>query len=114
MALSGDYNRKVTFKQPEITQNDQGGESTTYEEFLTTWAKIKRNNQYRALEAGSATLIDSDTVKIRKAANREAINLDWLVNYDGKDHVIHSIDSETEITEIWFIVKAKDAPVIES
>ena len=113
MALSGDYNRKVIFKSPTITQNDEGGEETTYEEEITTWAKVKRTNQFRALEAGSAALIDSDTLTIRNSNDRASINKDWLVNYDGKDHVIHSINSENK-REIVFIVKAKDAPVNES
>lgn len=112
--VSGDYNRKVLFKVPTVTQNDEAGEVTTYADGIETWAKIKRNNQYRALEAGSDALIDSDTVTIRNAANRQDINKDWLMNYDGKDHVIHSIDRETEKTEIRFIVKAKDVPVTES
>lgn len=113
MANAGDYNRKVVFKAPTITQNNQGGEKTTYEDQITTWAKIKRTNQFRALEAGSAALIDSDTLIVRNSLDREAINKDWLVNYDNKDHVIHSINSENK-TEIVFIVKAKDPITVES
>lgn len=113
MALAGDYNRKVVFKSPVINTNNQGGEETDYQEEFTTWAKIKRTNQFRALEAGSSSLIDSDTVVIRSSTDRQTINKDWLLNYDSKDHVIHSINGENK-KEIVLIVKAKDVPVIES
>jgi SPP1 family predicted phage head-tail adaptor len=106
MAITGDYNRRVTFKQPATTVNDEGGPETTYTTAFETWAKIKRTNQVRALEANAIALIDSDTLSVRYAANRLAITKDWLVNYDSKDHVIHSINSESK-ADVVFIVKAK-------
>jgi hypothetical protein len=70
-------------------------------------AKIKRNNQVRTLEANATALINSDTVTIRNASNRAQITKDWLVNYDSKDHVIHSID-DSSVTDVVFITKAKE------
>lgn len=106
MALSGDYNRKVIFKSPTTIKNDEGGEEVTYSDTITTWAKIKRTNQVRALEANSTALINSDVVTIRYADDRLAIVEDWLVNYNSVDHVIQSIDP-TSKKEIVFIVKGK-------
>lgn len=107
MALTGELNRKVNFKKPTQSVNDEAGIENTYVAELTSIpAKIKRNNQLRALEAGATVLINSDTVTIRNANNRDQINKDWLVTYDSKDHVIHSIDAKPE--EIKFIVKAKE------
>lgn len=104
---SGQYNRKVIFKKPTTTVNDEGGQSAAYANELTVWAKIKRNNQVRALEANATALINSDTLIIRNADDRPQINKNWLVNYDSKDHVIHSID-DSNVTEVLFIVKAKE------
>lgn len=112
MTGTGDYNRKVIFKEPAFSQNDEGGEETTYPtETLGTWANIKRTNQVRALEAGATALINSDVLKIRLAADRLLINENWIVVYDGKEHLIHSIDASSKV-EIVFIVKAKTAEVI--
>lgn len=107
MALSGDYNRKVIFKAPTTIKNDEGGEEVTYpDNTVETWAKIKRTNQVRALEANSTALINSDIVTIRYTEGRLAIEEDWLVSYNGVDHVIQSINPESK-TEIVFIVKGK-------
>jgi SPP1 family predicted phage head-tail adaptor len=107
MALSGELNRKVNFKKPTESINDEGGRENTYVAELTSIpAKIKRNNQLRALEAGAVALINSDTVTIRNSANRDQITKEWLVTYDSKDHVIHSMDREDE--QVKFIVKAKE------
>jgi SPP1 family predicted phage head-tail adaptor len=107
MAITGEYNRRVIFKEPTITVNDEAGQEVSYATAFTTWGKIKRTNQFRALEANVTTLIDSDTLTVRYAANRLEVDKDWLVNYDGKDHVIHSINSESK-KEVVFIVKAKE------
>jgi head-tail adaptor len=107
MALAGELNKKVYFKKPTQTVNDEGGiESTYVAELSSIPAKIKRNNQIRAFEAASEALINSDTVTVRNAANRDQINKDWLVTYDSKDHVIHSISATDE--DVVFIVKQKD------
>lgn len=107
MAISGQLNRKVHFKKPTMSVNDEGGPERTYvAELSSIPAKIKRNNQIRAFEASATVLINSDTVTIRNANNRDQINKEWLVTYDSKDHVIHSIDATPE--EVKFIVKAKE------
>jgi SPP1 family predicted phage head-tail adaptor len=107
MVITGELNRKVHFKKPTTTQNDQGGVENTYvAELSSIPAKIKRNNQLRALEAGAIVLINSDTVTIRNSTNRDQITKEWLVTYDSKDHVIHSMDREDE--QVKFIVKAKE------
>jgi head-tail adaptor len=104
---AGELNKKVHFKKPTQTINDEGGTENTYvAELSSIPAKIKRNNQSRALEAGATVLINSDTVTIRNADNRDQIDKNWLVNYDSKDHVIHSIDATEQ--EVKFIVKAKE------
>ena len=107
MVMTGELNRKVFFKKPTTTVNDEGGQEKTYvAELSSIPAKIKRNNQLRALEAGATVLINSDTVTIRNANNRDQIDKDWLVTYDSKDHVIHSIDATD--AQVKFIVKAKE------
>ncbi len=108
MSIAGELKRKVNFKKPTQSTNSEGGIERTYAAELTSIpAKIKRNNQLRALEAGATVLINSDTVTIRNAANRAQITKDWLVNYNSIDHVIHSIDSSS-VTDVVFIVKAKE------
>ena len=107
MVITGELNRKVNFKKPTESVNDEGGRENTYVAELTSIpAKIKRNNQLRALEAGAVALINSDTVTIRNAENRDQITKDWLVTYSGKDHVIHSINADE--VQVVFIVKAKE------
>ncbi len=107
MVITGELNRKVNFKKPTESTNDEGGRENTYVAELTSIpAKIKRNNQLRALEASATVLINSDTVTIRNAANRDQIDKDWLVTYDSKDHVIHSINQDE--VQVVFIVKAKE------
>jgi hypothetical protein len=101
------YNRKVIFKAPVVTPDDQGGRDVTYPaNTLETWADIKRTNQYRALEANATALIDSDVLTIRYADGRELLGKDHIVVYDSKEHVIHSIKVIGR-KEIEFIVKAK-------
>ena len=105
--VAGELNRKVNFKKPTESVNDEGGRENTYVAELTSIpAKIKRNNQHKALEAGATVLINSDTVTIRNSENRDQINKEWLVTYDSKDHVIHSINQDE--VQVVFIVKAKE------
>ena len=107
MVITGELNRKVHFKKPTEAVNDEGGIENTYvAELSSIPAKIKRNNQLRALEAGATVLINSDTVTIRNATNRDQITKEWLVTYNSKDHVIHSINADE--VQVVFIVKAKE------
>lgn len=103
---TGQYDRKVTFRKPTTIVNGEGGQETSYaDELVNVPAKIKRTNQFRALEANATALINSDVVTIRNASNRDQINQDWLVSYDSEDHIIHSIDRSK--TEVVLIVKGK-------
>lgn len=89
---AGDLNRRVVFKQPTSSLNDEGGTEITYAAAFETWANVKKFNQYRTTEAGADVLIGSLDFTIRWSGAREAITKDWLIEYDGEDYVIHQIE----------------------
>ena len=104
---AGELKRTVVFKSPVSTRNSQGGKETTFTEAGSAKAKIEATNQ-RMIEV-APVLLNTDTVHVRYSLERAAITKDWLVAYDGLDHVIHSVErTGAERNDfIRLIVKAK-------
>lgn len=106
---SGMFNKRVVFKQPIETKNNEGGREIAYPtSTITTWAYVKPINQVRALEADSTALIGSMKVGVRYRANTAVITKDWLLVIDGVEHVLHSherVNYEKDVIE--FIAKSK-------
>lgn len=87
MVVAGELKRKVVLKQPTESRNTEGGKETTYTSLPQVRAKIERTN-LRLMEV-APVLLNTDTVTIRYSDAVKDVNINWLVNYDSKDHVIH-------------------------
>jgi head-tail adaptor len=110
MAISaGDLKRSVTLRQPTATRNAEGGKEITYTDAATVRAKIQKSNlKSDAGRTGeiAPALLNTDIITMRYAAGRVPTK-DWLVMYDGDEHVIHSIEVIGEREFIKLIVKAR-------
>jgi hypothetical protein len=91
MARLSEIRVPIIFKENTGTVNDEGGEEQAYTTALETFAKVNRISQSRVIEAGIDSLIEADLVEVRNM-DLEGMNKDWIVEYDGLDHTIHSID----------------------
>lgn len=107
---SGDLRQKVVFKQPTSSLNAQKEKTVSYTEQITTWAKVEKFSEYRTPEANVPVLIGSLDFYIRYSAERSAITKDWLIEYKGKDYVIHQIEPIDQDREMFirFTAKAKE------
>lgn len=103
---AGDLKYVVAFKSPTTTIGNEGEKNKVFETAFTARAKVERTNQQRAMEAGAPALLNTDVVIIRAVEDREAIRMDWLLNYSGSDHVIQSIEYVGRWIKL--IVKADD------
>lgn len=108
---SGDLNRKVVFKQPTSSLNDQKEKTLTYSDAFTTFAAVKKFNKNRTTEAHATALIGSLDFYVRSNTDRQAVTEEWLIGLDGKDYVIHEIEpvemQDTKATFLRFTAKAK-------
>lgn len=91
MARLSEIRVPAIFKPNVEAVNDEGGEEQTHIAGLETFVAVKRISQSRAIEAGIDSLIEADLVEVRNL-DLEGLNKDWIIEYDGKDHIIHSID----------------------
>lgn len=89
---SGELRKKVVFKQPVSSLNDEGGQERIFTTAFETFAKVDKFNQFRGTEANVTDLTSALDFYIRWAATREAVNKDWLIEYNGEDYVIHQIE----------------------
>lgn len=89
MISAGELNKKVVFKVPSTIRVD-GEKFSTFASLSEVSAKIEQTNQHRALEV-APLLIGTDKVTVRYSSATKEVKKDWLVNYDSKDHVIHTI-----------------------
>lgn len=106
---SGDLIHKVVFKQPASSLNDQFESEVTYSDAITTMAAVLKFNVHRTTEANATLLIGSLDFYVRYTSDRSAINKRWLINYRGKDYVIHEIEPiEQKEMFIRFTAKAKE------
>ena len=87
---AGDFKKKVAFKQPTETQNEEGGTEKDFVTSITTWAAEKTWSQARAVEVGNVDLVNTKIIYIRYAQARAVIDKDWLVEMDGKRYTIFS------------------------
>lgn len=106
---AGELTKKVVFKQPTSSLNNQKEKIITYSDSITTFAKVDRFNQYRTTEAEASTLIGALDFYVRYSVERSAINKNWLITYSGKDYTIHKIELiEQKQMFIRFTAKAKE------
>lgn len=87
---AGELKRSVVLKRPTITRNSEGGKEPSYTDVVTVRAKIDGTSE--RLQALAPALLDTDTVYFRYAEDRKDIGILWLLNYNGQDHVIHSVE----------------------
>jgi SPP1 family predicted phage head-tail adaptor len=105
---AGLINKPVIFKQPTITQNNEGGQEVEYSTGLETRAHVTKFNQFRGTEANVTALIGARDFYIRYRAAADAVNKDWLIEYKGEDYVIHEIEPlDQEERFIRFTAKSK-------
>ena len=90
---AGELNRQVVFKLPTSTRNSEGSKENAYAALPAVKAKIEQTNQQRALEV-APVLVGTDKIYVRYSSLTKDVTKDWLVNYDSKDHVIHTIEFE--------------------
>lgn len=90
MARLSEIRVPIVFKQNTGTTNDEGGREESYATALTTVCAVKEVSQSRLIEAGIDSIIEADEVIVRNLG-LSGITKDWIVNYDGKNHTIHSI-----------------------
>lgn len=81
----------ILFKSNVETENDEGGLENTYQTELETVAAVRQISQVRAIEAGIDATFEANEVEVRNM-DLDSLNKDWLVEYDGKTHTIHSIN----------------------
>lgn len=94
---SGELRHIVVFKQPSSLKNNEGGKEKTYIPSFTTFAAIKKFNQYRKTEAQATVLTGALDFFIRHSTDRELITKDWLINYKGADYTIHEIEAVDQL-----------------
>jgi SPP1 family predicted phage head-tail adaptor len=102
---AGQLKETVILREPVSIRNSEGGKETTYTDAITCRAKVEQTNAQRALEV-APVLLNTLSVWIRKSTARTAVSTDWLVKYNGVDHVIHSIETDNEFIKL--IIKAKN------
>lgn len=90
MARLSEIRVPIIFKQNTGTTNDEGGLEESYTNVLTTVAAVNPISQSRLIEAGIDLIIDANEVIVRNI-DLDGINKDWIVEYDGNNHTIHSI-----------------------
>lgn len=108
---AGELKRTVILKQPVSVRNSEGGKESSYLEVVTAKAKIEKSNlrsDEGRTDSTAPALLNTDNVHIRYADDRAAITQDWLVKHNGVDHVIHSIEMDSEIGFIKLIVRSKN------
>lgn len=108
---SGLLKQRVEFFEPTTTVNDQGGKDKTYSVAISTRAYVTATDDFRAQMANATALVGTVRVFIRFRASALLIRKDWLIRYNGKDHVIHSIGSaegEDKKTYLEFLAKSKE------
>lgn len=107
---SGELNRKVVFKQPVSSLNDEGGQERSFTTAFSTFAKVGRFNQFRSTEANVTDLTSALDFSIRWSQSRESITKDWLIEYNGADYTIHLIEFVDQQKQfIRFTAKTKGA-----
>lgn len=88
---AGLLKRNVVLKSPVNSRNAEQAKVRTYTTVTSARAAIKQTNKF--VSGGiEPVLLNTDDVIIRYAASRAGITDEWLVEYDGKDHVIHSVE----------------------
>ena len=90
---AGRLNRRVVFKKPVSSLNNEGGQEVTYSPEVTTLAFVTKFIQSRATEAENTALTDAFDFYIRWNDARSEIDKDWLIEYKGNDYVIHLIET---------------------
>jgi head-tail adaptor len=93
---AGELKRRITIKQPTDGRNTQGGKERT---FTTLEAGVKARITPSKLRSDSGrsneiapVLLNTDVIVFRYSVPRSVIAKDYLINYDGRDHVIQDIE----------------------
>lgn len=103
---AGELNKPVVFKRPTSSRTAGGELTRTYTAIDSVRARVTKKSQSRAYEVAPA-ILNTDEVVVRYSSQTKDIDKDWLVTYDGKDHVIHTVDpSKYKNQFIEFLVKA--------
>ena len=90
MPHAGQLKRNITLKQPVESRDAQGGKVKTFQD--VTEARAKITGVTKRVSEIEPALLNADDVIFRYSTTRSAVTKDWIVNYDGLDHVIHSVE----------------------
>src|SRR6476660_8981865 len=96
---TGDLRRKVLFKEPTSSLNDEQGIELSYDppaSTLNPWAAIRNIDVRRITEANQTFLVGAKDFYIRWSNAAEAITKDWLIEYKNQDWVIAEIEQINE------------------
>jgi head-tail adaptor len=88
---SGELKRNVVLKNPVDARNGEGAKVRTFEPVTTARAKVTGNNG-KYFGDVEPVLLNTETVIFRYSTTRSAITDEWMLEYNGADHVIHSIE----------------------
>jgi hypothetical protein len=90
MARLSEIRVPIIFKENTGTVNDEGGLEESYTPVLTTVAAVNSKSQTRSIKDAIDGILEADEVIVRNL-DLGGLNKDWIVEYDGLDHTIHSI-----------------------
>ena len=88
---SGELKRNVVLKNPVDSRNAEGSKVRVFEPVTTARAKVTTNNG-KYFGDVEPVLLNTETVIFRYSHTRSAITDEWLLNFNSKDHVIHSLE----------------------
>jgi hypothetical protein len=91
MARLSEIRVPIIFKQNTGTVNDEGGLEESYTPVLTTLAAVNSKSKTRSIKDAIDGILEADEVIVRNL-DLDGLNKDWIVEYDGLDHTIHSIN----------------------
>lgn len=103
---AGELIKPIVLKVPTNTRNAQGEKESTFAPLPEIRARVKQTSQRRALEV-ARHMLKTDTVGFRYSNLTKDINEEWLVEYDGLNHSIESIEVNKQERSIELVVKVK-------
>lgn len=90
---SGKLKRRITIQRPTVTQDDYGGNVTTYTTLSTEWAKVTRLGGSRGLEFEKVNHSRPFNIMVR--GDVDVLESDLII-YNGQTLTIQSIETDED------------------